>query len=168
MRRTVQATALLLLALSTAPAISQEQKINLLQKYDDWAAYTEVSGGTKACFVVSQPKDSSPEIAGRGPVYFYVSFYPDEKITREVSVRMGYAPDGKVTATIGNDTFELLTKDEAGFVDKIVDADKLIADMKAGIAMRIQGRSASGATQDSFSLSGVTDAFERANKECNG
>jgi hypothetical protein len=74
----------------------------------------------------------------------------------------------KVTATIGNDTFELLTKDEAGFVDKTVDAEKLIAAMKAGIAMRIQGRSASGATQDSYSLSGVTDALERANKECNG
>ncbi|ODS04182.1 hypothetical protein AUC71_00015 [Methyloceanibacter marginalis] len=72
------------------------QEVKLLQKYNDWAAYTS-EGSPKVCFAVSQPRDSSPKNVRRGPIYFYVSHYPGDKIAGEISVKMGYpfAPGAK-------------------------------------------------------------------------
>jgi invasion protein IalB len=167
MRRAVGA-ACVILALSTAPAFAQEVK--LLQKYNNWSTYT-ADGSGKVCFAVSQPSDSSPKNVRRGPIYFYVSNYPTDKVAGEISVKMGYpfAPGGKVTITIGNDKFELFTKDEGAFVEKTEDEAKLIAALKAGSTMKIQGRSSRGTnTTDTYSLSGSTDALDRLEKECSG
>jgi hypothetical protein len=156
------------MALGATPAIAQEVK--LLQKYSDWAAYMS-EGSPKVCFAVSQPRDSSPKNVRRGPIYFYVSHYPGDKVAGEISVKMGYpfAPGAKVTVTIGNDKFELFTKDEGAFVEKTEDEAKLVAALKAGSSMKIQGRSARGTnTSDTYSLSGTTDAIERIAKECSG
>jgi invasion protein IalB len=155
-------------ALIATPALAQEVK--LLQKYNDWAAYTS-EGSPKVCFAVSQPRDSSPKNVRRGPIYFYVSHYPGDKIAGEISVKMGYpfAPGAKVTVTIGSDKFELFTKDEGAFVEKTEDEAKLVGALKAGSSMTIQGRSARGTnTSDNYSLSGTTDALERIAKECSG
>ena len=156
------------MALGATPAIAQEVK--LLQKYSDWAAYMS-EGSPKVCFAVSQPRDSSPKNVRRGPIYFYVSHYPGDKVAGEISVKMGYpfAPGAKVTVTIGDDKFELFTKDEGAFVEKTEDEAKLVAALKAGSSMTIQGRSARGTnTSDTYSLSGTTDAIERIAKECSG
>ena len=158
----------MILALSTAPAFAQEVK--LLQKYNNWSTYTADNSG-KVCFAVSQPNSSTPKNVRRGPIYFYVSHYPADKVTGEISVKMGYPfpPGGKVTVTIGNDKFELFTKDEGAFVEKTEDEAKLVEALKAGSSMKIQGRSARGTnTSDTYSLSGSTDALERLEKECSG
>jgi hypothetical protein len=155
-------------ALIATPVLAQEVK--LLQKYNDWAAYTS-EGSPKVCFAVSQPRDSSPKNVRRGPIYFYVSHYPGDKIAGEISVKMGYpfAPGAKVTVTIGSDKFELFTKDEGAFVEKTENEAKLVGALKAGSSMTIQGRSARGTnTSDNYSLSGTTDALERIAKECSG
>lgn len=167
MRRAVGAVCVVV-ALVATPAIAQEVK--LLQKYNDWAAYMS-EGSPKVCFAVSQPRDSSPKNVRRGPIYFYVSHYPSDKITGEISVKMGYplAAGSKVTVTIGNDKFELFSKDEGAFVEKTEDEAKLVGALKAGSSMTIQGRSARGTnTTDTYSLSGTTDAIDRITKECSG
>lgn len=158
----------MIVALSATPVLAQEVK--LLQKYNDWAAYTS-EGSPKVCFAVSQPRDSSPKNVRRGPIYFYVSHYPGDKIAGEISVKMGYpfAPGAKVTVTIGSDKFELFTKDEGAFVEKTEDEAKLVGALKAGSSMTVQGRSARGTnTSDNYSLSGTTDALDRIAKECSG
>ncbi len=158
----------MILALSTAPAFAQEVK--LLQKYNNWSVYT-ADGSGKVCFAVSQPSSSTPKNVRRGPIYFYVSQYPADKVAGEISVKMGYpfAPGGKVTLTIGSDNFELFTKDEGAFVEKTEDEAKLIEALKSGSSMQIKGRSARGTnTSDTYSLSGSTDALDRLAKECSG
>jgi len=157
-----------IVALSATPVLAQEVK--LLQKYNDWAAYTS-EGSPKVCFAVSQPRDSNPKNVRRGPIYFYVSHYPGDKIAGEISVKMGYpfAPGAKVTVTIGSDKFELFTKEEGAFVEKTEDEAKLVGALKAGSSMTVQGRSARGtSTSDNYSLSGTTDALDRIAKECGG
>jgi len=166
MRRAVRAACVIVALLSTTPAFAQEVKP--LQKYNDWSAYT-AAGSPKVCFAVSQPKDSSPKNVRRGPIYFYVAHYPADKVTGEISVKMGYpfAAGAKVTVTVGNDKFELFTKDEGAFVEKTADEAKLVAAMRAGSSMRVQGRSARGTnTSDNYSLSGISDALDRIDKEC--
>ena len=165
MRRTVVA-ACAVVAFSATPVVAQEVK--LLQKFNDWAAYVS-QGSPKVCFAVSQPRKSLPRNVRRGPIYFYTSDYPSDKIAGEISVKMGYPfpPGGKVTVTIGSDSFELFTKDEGAFVEKPEDEAKLVEALKAGSAMTIKGRSARGTnTTDEYSLSGTSSAIERATKEC--
>ena len=167
MRLAVRA-ACVIVAFFATPALAQEVK--LLQKYNDWSVYT-AEGSPKVCFAVSQPKESSPKNVRRGPIYFYVSHYPADKVAGEISVKMGYPfpPGGKTTVSVGSDKFELFTKDEGAFVEKTEDEGKLVGAMKAGSAMTVQGRSARGtSTSDNYSLSGISDALERIAKECSG
>ncbi|MGD8480002.1 MAG: invasion associated locus B family protein [Methyloceanibacter sp.] len=165
MRRAVVAACAAAVFFAT-PAVAQEVK--LLQKFNDWAAYVS-QGSPKVCFAVSQPRKSLPRNVRRGPIYFYVSDYPGDKIAGEISVKMGYPfpPGGKVTVTIGSDSFELFTKDEGAFVEKPEDEAKLVEALKSGSAMTIKGRSARGTnTTDEYSLSGTTGALELIVKEC--
>jgi hypothetical protein len=167
MRRAVQA-ACVIVALSTTSAFAQE--VTLLQKYKGWSAYM-AKGSPKVCFAVAKPKDTSPKAVRRGPIYFYISHYPGDKVTGEISVKMGYPfpAGGKVTVTIGSDKFELFTKDEGAFVEKTEEEGRLAEAMKVGNSMRVQGKSVRGTnTSDTYTLGGISDALERIAKECAG
>jgi hypothetical protein len=113
MRRAVRA-AFAITALSCAPAWAANP--TLLQKYKEWSAYA--SGTPKVCFALAQPKQSTPKGVKRGPIYFYISLWPADGVTNEVSVKMGYpfGEGAKATATIGGAKFDLFTHrgDEEG------------------------------------------------------
>lgn len=165
MRRAVRVASVIGI-LSCTPAFAQEA--TLLEKFKDWSAYA-TTGNPKVCFVVSQPTASLPKGVRRGPIYFYISRYPADQVTNEVSVKMGYpfAPGAKATVTIGSDKFEMFTKEEGAFVEKQEDETKLLDAMKGDTTMKIEGRSARGTdTSDEYSLGGLAEALDRIAKEC--
>ena len=165
MRRAVRAASLVV-ALSCTPAFAENP--SLLQKFQDWSAYG-LAADPKVCFAVSQPKDMSPKGVKRGAVYFYISQWPADKVTNEVSVKMGYpfAEGAKTTVIIGSDKFELFTKDEGAFVDKPETETGLIEALRKGGTMKVEGTSVRGTkTSDTYSLSGLGDAIDRVVKEC--
>jgi hypothetical protein len=144
--------------------------VALLEKFKDWSAYA-ATGTPKVCFAVAKPTASAPKAVKRGPIFFYISRWPADNVVNEVSVKMGYpfAEGAKVTAVIGSDKFELFTKEEGAFVEKPEMETKLIDAMKGGSTMKIQGKSARGTnTTDTYSLNGLSEALERAAKECSG
>jgi hypothetical protein len=168
MHRAVRATCLVAFALCVTPALADDVK--LLDKFKDWSAYA-AAGSPKVCFAVSQPKESLPKKVNRDPIYFYISQWPADNVTNEVSVKMGYpfAAGAKVTVTVGTAKFELFTKDEGAFVEKPDVESKLVDAMKGASTMKVEGKSARGtATSDTYSLSGLGDALDRAAKECSG
>ena len=128
MRRAVRAVCLIG-TLSATPALAQE--VTLLEKFKDWSAYA-ATGPAKVCFAVAKPTDSNPKKIKRGPIFFYISRWPTENVTNEISVKMGYpfAQGAKVTATIGTAKFDLFTKDEGAFVEKPDMETKIIEAMK--------------------------------------
>jgi invasion protein IalB len=167
MHRAVRAVCLIGALLAT-PALAQEVK--LLDKFKDWSAYA-ASGPAKVCFAVAKPTESNPKKIKRGPILFYISRWPAENVTSEISVKMGYpfAEGTKVTATIGTAKFDLFTKDEGAFVEKPEMESKILEAMKGGNSMKIEGKSSRGtATSDVYSLNGLSDALDRAAKECSG
>ena len=167
MRRAVRAVCLIV-TLSATPALAQEVK--LLEKFKDWSAYA-ATGPAKTCFAVAKPTNSKPDKIKRGPIFVYISRWPAENVTNEISVKMGYpfAQGAKVTATIGTAKFDLFTKDEGAFVEKPETETKIIEALKTGNSMKIEGKSARGtATTDTYSLNGLSDALDRAAKECSG
>jgi hypothetical protein len=167
MHRAVRAVCLIGALLAT-PALAQEVK--LLDKFKDWSAYA-ASGPAKVCFAVAKPTESNPKKIKRGPILFYISRWPADNVTSEISVKMGYpfAEGAKVTATIGTAKFDLFTKDEGAFVEKPEMESKILEAMKGGNSMKIEGKSSRGtATSDVYSLNGLSDALDRAAKECSG
>jgi invasion protein IalB len=167
MRRAVRAASLVA-ALSCTPAFADNPA--LLQKFQDWSVYG-TAADPKVCFAVAQPKEMNPKAVKRGPVYFYISQWPADKVVNEVSVKMGYPfkPGGTVTVSIGSDTFELFTKDEGAFVEKPELETALIDALRKGGTMKIDGTSMRGTkTTDTYSLGGLGDALDRIAKECGG
>jgi invasion protein IalB len=153
-------------ALVATPALAQE--VTLLEKFKDWSAYA-ATGSPKVCFAVAKPTNSNPKTVKRGPIFFYISQWPADKVVNEISVKMGYpfSEGAKVTVTVGAAKFELFTKDEGAFVDKPETEAQIIEAMKSGSTMKIEGKSARGtATSDTYSLNGLSDALDRAAKEC--
>jgi hypothetical protein len=155
-------------ALVATPALAQD--VTLLEKFKDWSAYA-ATGSPKTCFAVAKPTSSAPKTVKRGPIFFYISQWPADKVVNEISVKMGYpfGPGAKATVTIGTAKFELFTKEEGAFVEKPNMETKLLEAMKTGSTMKIDGKSARGtATTDTYSLNGLSDALDRATKECGG
>lgn len=167
MRRTVQA-AIVVAAVCSTPALADNA--TLLQKFGGWSAFS-ATGTPRVCFVVAQPKSMTPKAAKRSPVFFYISQWPPDQLTGEVSVKMGYPfkPGANATLSIGTQKFPLFTKDEGAFVEKVEVEKKLIEALKKGGTMKIDGKSARGtATTDVYSLDGLSDALDRIAKECAG
>ena len=169
MQRAVRAVLISIAAmLVTTPALAQEVK--LLQTFRDWSVYA-ATGTPKVCFAVSKPSSSNPSNVKRGPILFYISQWPEDKVVNEISVKMGYpfSEGAKATATIGSAKFEMFTKDEGAFIEKPEDETKMVEAMKAGNAMTIEGTSSRGTkTSDAYSLLGISDALARVAKECSG
>jgi hypothetical protein len=165
MRRAVRA-ACIGAALSCTPALADNP--TLLQKFSDWSAYG-ASGSPKVCFALTQPKEMKPKNVKRDPVYFYVSAWPGDQVTNEISVKMGYpfSPGATATLTIGTQKFELFTKDEGAFIEKPETEKELVEALRKGSSMKIDAKSARGTpTSDTYSLNGVSDALDRIAKEC--
>lgn len=167
MHRAVR-VACVLATVNVTPAFAQE--VALLEKFNDWSAYA-ATGSPKVCFAVAKPKEINPKAVKRGPIFFYISRWPGDNVVEEVSVKMGYpfSEGAKATATVGGAKFELFTKDEGAFVEKPDQESKLIEAMKTGSTMKVDGRSVRGTnTSDTYSLKGLSEALERAAKECSG
>ena len=165
MHRIIAWSVVALVAYAT-PAYTQSAK--LLQAYSDWTAYTSTGTAKRVCFVVSQPKSKAPKGVKRGPVYFYISHYPGDKVQNEISVKMGYPlKTTPVEVKIGTTAFKLFTKAEGAFVEKKEDENKLVEAMKGGSQMVIQGRSTRGTlTTDKYSLNGLSAALDRIANDC--
>jgi invasion protein IalB len=160
--------ALASLAFATIDAEAQSAKF--LEKYSDWSTYMS-TGSAKVCFAISQPWASKPENAKRGPIYFYVSHWPGDKVRNEISVKIGYPFNEKLkaTATIGAEKFELFTKGEGAFVEKADAEAKLVEALRGGGDLIVEGTSQRGTkTSDEYSLNGIVPALDRIEKECAG
>jgi len=163
------ALILVLMAFAWSPAEAQTGKF--IARFSDWSAYVSDSPTNKVCFAISQPKDSKPKNVKRGPIYFYISHWPGDKVRNEISVKIGYPFKANTPSevTIGTNKFKLFTKDEGAFVESVDTEQRLIDAMKTGSTMVITGRSARGTlTTDRYSLNGISAALDKINSECAG
>jgi invasion protein IalB len=165
--------------MTVGPAAAQRSKQastgsvqpTLLGQYGDWGAYTASPGGKKVCFALAKPKSSrtDPPNRKRDPAYVFISDRPSEKVKNEVSVIIGYSfkPNADATAEIGSAKFAMYTQNDGAWIKNVADEARMVEAMRKGSDMTIHGTSSHGTkTIDEYSLKGVTDALERAAKEC--
>lgn len=162
--------------LIATPALAQQKKKEaapagtfLIASYGDWGAYTSGKDKSKVCYALSQPKERLPKGLNRDPAYIFVTNRPGDGTRNEFSVIVGYGlkPGSPATAAVGNANFQMLTKDKSAWLRNAAEEAQLLDAMKKGRDLVIKGVSGKGnETSDRYSLSGLAQALERAQKEC--
>jgi invasion protein IalB len=170
----------------------------LVASYGDWSVFRSQSGKSRICYTLAQPKTRDPEDLKRDPAYAFISERPGEGVRNEVSFIMGFeigAPEAKEkrhsdskekdkpearskkdkadlippTATIGEADFELLPKGSNLWVKNAAKESQLIDEMRKGVQLKIKAGSKKGSvTEDTYSLTGFSQAIDRALKDCPG
>ncbi len=149
------------------PALGQEVKT--LASHGRWQAYAFDENGQKACYIASRPVKDEGKYTKRGKIYAIVAHRPAEKTRDEVSLNAGYTfkKESRVRVSIDGRDFTLFPHEETAWVPSSEGDRALVAAMKAGKTMVVQGTSARGTdTKDTYSLVGFTKAYRAIAKAC--
>jgi hypothetical protein len=155
------------LVILSPPAAGSEPAASTLGTFKDWSAARYSDGDGRHCYLVSRPVDSAPKNVTRGDVYIMVTRQP--RSGAEVSLRIGYPfKDGtSARITIDAETFELATADKYAWPSGAADTRRLMAAMRKGREMTIEGVSRRGTrTSDRFSLLGFAAAHRAVLDAC--
>jgi Invasion associated locus B (IalB) protein len=176
----------------TKGAEKADSKPLLVASFGDWGVYQTQAGKGRVCYTLAQPKDRAPSNLNRDPAYAFISDRPGEGVRNEVSFIMGFdvanpteepkgedkaekskakaaktAPVKEATATVNDQTFELLAKSTNLWVKNAAKEGQLIDEMRKGAKLEVRATSKKGnMTTDTYSLSGFSQALERVLKDC--
>jgi hypothetical protein len=162
-----RAVAVLILSLALT-GIAAAQSVRLIGDYRDWSAYSASEGAGALCFAMSKPKEVTPTPDGYTEAYLYLTNRPGEGISNEFNLVAGFAfaPDSQATVSVGGQTFELFTENDAAWLLDPALGDSLAGAIRAGSTLTIDGTSDRGIkVTQVFSLSGAT-AASRAIESC--
>lgn len=154
---------------SGAQAKPDPAKPALVGQFGDWGAFATPPAKARTCYALSQPKTRAPGNLTRDPAYIFVSYRPAEKVRNEIAIIVGFdvKPDSKPLAEIGDDDFELVAKGSHLWLRNAAEEGKFIAAMRKGARLTVKAHSLrNNLTTDTYSLSGVSQALDRAAKEC--
>lgn len=160
--------AALLLA-ATGGALAQAPQPKAVAQFGDWSVYASGSGNSRVCYAISQPKDRQPGGLKRDPAYFFISTRPGEKVTNEVSLKMGFPlkEGSEAKLTVGTQAFQLYTKEDGAWVRNVADEGKLVDAIRKGKDVTVVSTSLRGnPTTDKYGLSGISQALDRVAQEC--
>jgi hypothetical protein len=163
--------ALCLAMLLAAPAVAAGP--TELATYKAWTAFTASSADGKVCYALSKPTATLPRKAARDPIYVIISVWPGRNVRDELQIVPGYLyREGEpVFAQVGNLRVEFFSRNEgkggSAWVKNVDDEGSLVRAMRAGYTLTVTGVSKRGTkTTDTYSLSGIASALERAHREC--
>ena len=163
----VTAAATVILSLLVAPA--QAQSVRLIGDFRDWSAYSAQEGAGALCFALSTPIQVAPAPDGFTEAYLYLTNRPAEGIRNEFNLVAGFpfAPDQPATVSVGGQSFELFTENDAAWLLDPSLGDSLASAIRAGSSLVIDGTSQTGVkVQQVFSLSGATAASRAIEGGC--
>jgi hypothetical protein len=150
-----------------APAL--HAAVEELGQFENWRAYMSDEGGSKQCFVRSEPVASKGDYKARGKPAFTVSHRPKDKVRNEVSVMAGYVfkPASQVEIQVDGKKFFLFVDEDAAWAqDQKVD-DALVEALTRGAKLVVKGVSARGtATTDTYTLKGTQAALRKIAEAC--
>ncbi|WP_416897637.1 MAG: invasion associated locus B family protein [Minwuia sp.] len=169
MKRALILTIAGLTAMLSGAALAQNAP-QAIGEYRDWSAWVYRNSGTKVCYITSSPTETLPRGVNRGDIHFYVSHRPDQGVTGEISMILGYpfAENEEAIARIGGSEFGMRTDGERAWTADPADDSRFVNAMKAGRDMKVEGLSSRGTkTTDTYSLLGFTAAYDAIGKACN-
>jgi hypothetical protein len=155
-------------ALATMPALPAAAE-TLIGQFGDWDAFQDGDGAEKVCYMASLPKSEKGDYTSRGQTYLTVVHRPGAQMNGVVRITAGYAykQGSEVTVQIDDKTFPFYTHPDTPDAGWSRDDAAVRKAMIAGRSMVVKGTSGRGTlTTDTYSLSGVTAAYEAISKAC--
>jgi invasion protein IalB len=156
-----------LMVLSAAPSLAASPK--LLATNGSWETYVVDEGGSKVCYMASEPTEDKGDYTRRGRIIALITNRPAEGTRNVFSYIAGYPykPGSDATLKIGDKTFTLFTQDDTAWAPDAAIDDKIAEAMRNGSTMVVKGVSSRGtATVDTFTLKGSGAAHDAMTKEC--
>jgi invasion protein IalB len=158
----------------------------LVGSYGDWKVYHSAAGKTKICYLLSQPKKRDPDDANREQAYAFISERPSEHVRNEISFVMGTdliaageekkkpkkpkkgdAEAASPTVAVGDAEFDLAPKGSDLWIKNPAEEGKVIEEMRKGANLVIKAAARKGGhVIDTYSLSGFSQAVDKALKDC--
>lgn len=158
-----------IVALAAGPALAANGGTKTLGSFDAWSAYSYKGPRGMVCYIYAEPQKEAGKYTERGDTYIQVADRPTEHVANELSVTAGYAYKKASEATLDIDgtKYSLFTDGETAWVRDAKTQNQIVAAMKAGRKLVVQGTSEHGTlTTDDYSLAGFTAAITAANKAC--
>ena len=140
-----------------------------LQTYGDWDAFALKGDKAQTCYALSVPKDRQPASLKRDPGFFFVTHRPAEGVRNEISFTVGFEvkPGAPAKAEIGSASFDLVSKGANLWIKNAAEEAKALEAMRRGARLLVKAQSLRGnASTDVYSLSGLAQALDRIQKEC--
>ncbi|MDF2114607.1 hypothetical protein PY365_03385 [Roseiarcaceae bacterium H3SJ34-1] len=150
-------------------AAARPGKPALVASFGDWGAYTAVTGKSKTCYALAEPKERLPASLKRDKAYIFVSTRPAEGVKNEVSIIMGFdvKADSSPRSEVGTTGFDMIAQKDKLWVRNAAEEGHLLDAMRKGQRLVVKAASGRGnATTDSYLLSGLAQALDRVHKEC--
>lgn len=141
----------------------------ILGEYGDWIAYYYRDNAGPVCYMASTPKKDEGKYSKRGDIFVVVTHRPNEKSYDVVNINAGYTykKNTQVELKIGAKTFYLFTDGDKAWAMKDKDDKDIVAAMKRGSRMIVDGVSSRGTkTKDTYSLTGFTSAYKAISNKC--
>ncbi|WP_029010323.1 invasion associated locus B family protein [Azospirillum halopraeferens] len=168
--RGAAASATLALALAVLPNVASAAEPRFLGSFRDWNAFSFDESGQTVCYMSSQPQKKEPGNVRRGDIYALVTHRPAENTFDVVSIIVGYPfrKNSEASIAIDGKDFALFTDGETAWARDAATDRAIVDAMRAGRNMVVKGVSARGTnTTDTYSLMGVSDAYDALVKACN-
>ena len=167
MTKSVFTIALATLLATTAAASAQQ--VRLLDESRAWSSYGATDASGQVCFAMTKPESVTPTPDGYSQAYIYITNRPGESVASEFNLVAGFTfqPDSVATVSVGDQTFNLFTQNDAAWLDDAGQSAALATAIRAGSSMVVEGTTAAGikVTQN-YSLSGATAAQQSINSDC--
>ncbi len=151
-------------------AAAWAQEPQLIRTFRDWDSYLLESEVGKVCYIASEPLESKPEVAARGPAWVLVTHRAGADIKDEVGIIAGYdyQPGTAVTAIIDTKKYDLFTNADGAWLRTPKEEADMVFAMKKGKRMTVVGSTRDGiTTTDKYSLLGFTAAHREISRACN-
>lgn len=164
MRQAVKRISLTLLLVGVAlPTAAQE----FVSSHGNWHVFSVQKGGEKVCYIASEPTKSTGTFSNRGTPYLLVTSRNAKTDEVSVSSGYGYKVDSKVQIEVDNTKFDLFTKEDVAWAYDSAQDAQIVTAMKKGSRITVRGTSPKDTfSLDTYSLSGVTAAYNKMKASC--
>lgn len=155
-----------------APAEAAAQRVaEALTTAKKWSVYAPKNLPVRTCYAASGPIGVTSSRAGikRGRPFLIVSNFPDEGVSEQVAVTLGFPADTKkrIELKIDGSAFTMYAEGEEAWLESEADDQKAVAAMRAGARAQVTATSTRGTTiVDEYSLAGFTAATRKARELC--
>ncbi len=161
-------------AIAPPPVVVRPGGPALLAQNGDWSVFRAISADNRTCFAATRPKDSSPRLADRKPVFLYLTTYAPGDVRNEVTFKLGMplGADETVIAVIDGRNYRLGSSGDMAYPKDLGGQKAMLDGLRRGTSLTLRTAKADAPAgspptmTDAFSLLGLAAAVKASDEAC--